>query len=203
VGDLSAAPISAAPPAWLADRDATNAVCAIRISLSPYNFFRVSTPHVHLKSQSVASLAWQASCLFRLSAAISRAIPEAGGFHMKNLTKLAISLIGISAIPFFTGCSSSSPQPVKEISSTTTYVPAPQQVVVQPPPVVTVPPSTVTTTEEKRSSNSTDTGNNETEESSNAYHSESSTVTPMTSVPAAPQTQTTTTYQKKTYEETN
>ena len=124
---------------------------------------------------------------------------------MKNSTKIAISILSLAVIPFVSGCgSSTSTERVKESSNSTTYVPAPApQVVVQPAPVIAVPPSTVSTTEEKKTSNSTEMGNNGTAESTSAYHSQSSTVTPMT-VPAAPeQTQSTSTYQKKTYQESN
>jgi hypothetical protein len=121
---------------------------------------------------------------------------------MKYSTKIAISLLSVAAIPFLSGCGSST-EKVKEVSSTT-YVPSPPaEVVVQPAPVVALPPTTVTTTEEKSTSDSSDTGNNATQESSSAYHSESSTVTPITKIPVAPQTETTTTYQRKTYEEAN
>src|ERR1700692_70294 len=108
---------------------------------------------------------------------------------MKNSTKIALSLMSLAAVPFISGCGSSTER-VKETSATTTYVPSPQrevviqperEVVIQPAPVVvSAPPTTVTTTEEKSNSNSTDMGNNATRESSSAYHSESSTVTPMT-----------------------
>jgi hypothetical protein len=124
---------------------------------------------------------------------------------MKTSAKIAISLLSLAALPFINGCSSKT----EDVSKTTTaYVPAPSQetVVVQPAPapVVVPAPSTVTTTEERSrsnsNSNSSDMGNNATRESSSAYHSESSTVTPMT---APPQGETTTTYEKKTYQGTN
>ncbi len=125
---------------------------------------------------------------------------------MKNFTKATILILSLSALPFLGGCGSSTEQ-VKETTSTTRYVapvPEPAQVVVQPAPVVVAPPTTVTTTEEKSRSDSNDNGVDATRESSSAYHSESSTVTPMTVAPAVPpQTQSMTTYQKKTYEETN
>jgi len=128
---------------------------------------------------------------------------------MKKFATIAIPLLSLIALPLINGCSAKTEE-VKRTAAT--YVPPPSQetVVVQPAPVVppapvVVPaPSTVTTTEEKSrsdsSSNSTDLGNSATRESSSAYHSESSTVTPMT---APPQVETTTTYQKKTYQETN
>jgi len=125
---------------------------------------------------------------------------------MNNFTKATILVLGIAALPFLGGCGSSTEQ-VKETTSTTRYVqplPEPAQVVVQPAPVIVSPPTTVTTTEEKSTSDSNDNGVDATRESSSAYHSESSTVTPMTAVPAPPpQAQSMTTYQKRTYEETN
>ena len=69
---------------------------------------------------------------------------------MKYSTKIAIALLSIAAIPFLSGCGSST-EKVKE-TSTTTYVPSPPaEVVAQPAPVVALPPTTVTTTEEKSS----------------------------------------------------
>ena len=45
---------------------------------------------------------------------------------MKNSTKIAISLLSLAAIPFVSGCGSSTEQ-VKETSSSTTYIPSPPQ----------------------------------------------------------------------------
>jgi hypothetical protein len=113
---------------------------------------------------------------------------------MKHSTQLALSLLGLAALPFLAGCGSSTEQ-VKETSTATyaTTAPAAQ-------PVVVSPPTTITTTEEKRESNSVDAGNNGTQDSSTAYHSATTTVTPKTVAPATPQQSQTTTYQSKTYE---
>ena len=113
---------------------------------------------------------------------------------MKSLTASVISVLILGAIVSVIGCESST-EHVRQVSATT-YVPArPAQVVVQPPPqvvverpapVVVTPPSTVKTTEERSSSDSTETGGSGSQESTSAYHSETSTVTPMTVAPAAP-----------------
>jgi hypothetical protein len=105
---------------------------------------------------------------------------------VKSLAAISISILTLAALAFIAGCESST-EHVKQVSATT-YVPSPPaQVVVEPPaPVVVTPPSTVRTTEERSSSDSTETGDSGTQESTSAYHSETSTVTPMTVVPAAP-----------------
>ena len=59
---------------------------------------------------------------------------------MKNLTKIAISLLSLAAIPFVSGCGSSTEQVEKTTSSSTTYVPSPpRQPIIQPAPVVSLP----------------------------------------------------------------
>ena len=123
---------------------------------------------------------------------------------MKASTAIAISILSLAAMTYIVGCS----ERVREVSPPTYAVSPPPQVVVQPPaqvvvspppapPVVVTPPSTVSTTEEKSSSDSTETGDSAVQERTNAYHSETSTVTPMTVNPAPPvtrETTTTTTY---------
>ena len=124
---------------------------------------------------------------------------------MKASTAIAVSILSLAAMTSIAGCS----ERIKEVSPPTYAVSPPPQVVVQPPaqvvvspppsaaPVVITPPSTVSTTEEKSSSDSTETGDSGIQERTNAYHSETSTVTPMTVNPAPPvtrETTTTTTY---------
>jgi hypothetical protein len=123
-----------------------------------------------------------------------------------SLSGILVVAASLLLIPYSIGCGTTKTNTDKETSQTTTYVPqAPPPVVVQTPPTVIVPEQSTTTTVEKsnQSSNAADpSGLNGNEESSSSYHSQSSTVTTQP-LPPPPVTTESSTYSKRTYQETN